>query len=98
MFPPIQESIAAEVAVTPLSKEFKVTIDNPAIATVDPAWSYPLVLAASTAKASAGIQRWRRSCPRCSINGEEGIATANAREETQRKISRKAAKKQKKEN
>ena len=38
----IQESIAAEVAVTPLSKEFTVTIDNPAIATVDPAWPYPL--------------------------------------------------------
>jgi hypothetical protein len=38
----IQESLAAEVAVTPLSKEFKVTQNNPAIATVDPAWPYPL--------------------------------------------------------
>ena len=38
----IQQSIAAEVAVTPLSKEFKVTINNPAIASVDPAWPYPL--------------------------------------------------------
>jgi hypothetical protein len=38
----IQESLAAEVAVTPLSKEFKVTQNNPAIPTVDPAWPYPL--------------------------------------------------------
>lgn len=38
----IQESLAAEVAMTPLSKEFKVTQNNPAIATVDPAWPYPL--------------------------------------------------------
>jgi hypothetical protein len=38
----IQQSIAAEVAVTPLSKEFKVTIDNPAIGSVDPDWPYPL--------------------------------------------------------
>jgi hypothetical protein len=38
----IQQSIAAEVAVTPLSKEFKVTINNPAIGSVDPAWPYPL--------------------------------------------------------
>jgi hypothetical protein len=38
----IQQSLAAEVAVTPLSKEFKVTIDNPAIASVDPDWPYPL--------------------------------------------------------
>jgi hypothetical protein len=38
----IQQSMAAEVAVTPLSKEFKVTINNPAIASVDPAWPYPL--------------------------------------------------------
>jgi hypothetical protein len=30
------------VAVTPLSKEFKVTINNPAIGSVDPAWPYPL--------------------------------------------------------
>jgi len=37
----IQQSIAAEVAVTPLSKEFKVTINNPAIGSVDPAWPYP---------------------------------------------------------
>lgn len=38
----IQQSIAAEVAVTPLSKEFKVTINNPAIGSVDPDWPYPL--------------------------------------------------------
>ena len=38
----IQQSIAAEVAVTPLSKEFKVTINNPQIPSVDPAWPYPL--------------------------------------------------------
>jgi hypothetical protein len=38
----IQQSLAAEVAVTPLSKEFKVTINNPAIGSVDPAWPYPL--------------------------------------------------------
>jgi hypothetical protein len=38
----IQQSIAAEVAVTPLSKEFKVTINNPTIGSVDPAWPYPL--------------------------------------------------------
>jgi hypothetical protein len=31
----IQQSLAAEVAVTPLSKEFKVTINNPAIGSVD---------------------------------------------------------------
>ena len=28
--------------MTPLSKEFKVTADNPQIAGVDPAWPYPL--------------------------------------------------------
>jgi hypothetical protein len=44
----IQQSIAAEVAVTPLSKEFKVTINNPAIGSVDPA---------SIARASVGTQR-----------------------------------------
>ena len=38
----IQQSIAAEVAITPLSKEFKVTINNPAIGSVDPDWPYPL--------------------------------------------------------
>jgi hypothetical protein len=38
----IQQSIAAEVAVTPLSKEFKVTINNPSIGSVDPDWPYPL--------------------------------------------------------
>ncbi len=36
------KSLAAEVAVTPMSKEFKVTANNPAIAGVDPAWPYPL--------------------------------------------------------
>jgi hypothetical protein len=40
--PGIQQSLAAEVAITPLSKEFKVTIDNPAIGPVDPDWPYPL--------------------------------------------------------
>ena len=28
--------------MTPLSKEFKVTADNPQIPGVDPAWPYPL--------------------------------------------------------
>jgi hypothetical protein len=41
-FQGIEESLAAEVAVTPLSKEFKVTLNDPAIAVVDPAWPYPL--------------------------------------------------------
>src|SRR5579875_2696359 len=35
-------SIAAEMAVTPMSKEFKVTADNPDIGTVDPSWPYPV--------------------------------------------------------
>ena len=38
----MRNSLAAEVAVTPLSKEFKVTANNPAIAGVDPAWPFPL--------------------------------------------------------
>ncbi|WP_433172224.1 hypothetical protein [Actinoallomurus sp. CA-150999] len=38
----MRDSIAAEVAVTPLSKEFKVTQQNADIAGADPAWPYPL--------------------------------------------------------
>jgi hypothetical protein len=41
-FQGIEESLAAEVAVTPLSKELKVTLNDPAIAVVDPAWPYSL--------------------------------------------------------
>jgi hypothetical protein len=38
----IRDSLASEVAITPLAKEFKVTENNPNIATVDSAWPYPL--------------------------------------------------------
>jgi len=38
----MSDAIRSEVEVTPMSKEFKVTQNNPAIASVDPAWPYPL--------------------------------------------------------
>jgi len=38
----MSDAIRSEVEVTPMSKEFKVTQNNPAIPSVDPAWPYPL--------------------------------------------------------
>jgi hypothetical protein len=38
----IHQAVSQELEVTPLSKEFQLTADNPAVSSVDPSYPYPL--------------------------------------------------------